>query len=457
MKVPFFCLLRIELLHYTVIVSQNQAICGIIGRMKTTVKNLSDTKVEIKVVLSKDEMKDAENKAVDRLAKEVKVQGFRKGKAPADIARKNMNPNDINQVAMDIAVRTAVPQAFMEHKKSPLVIPEVNVTKFVPGETLEFIATADILPDVKIGDYKKLGVKKQEVKVTDKDIQEVLDNVAKAYAEKKVVKRAAKLGDEVIIDFTGKKDGKPFDGGTARDYTLALGSGNFIPGFEDGIVGHSVGDKFDLPLTFPKDYHAKELAGQKVVFEVLLKQISEVVAPKQDDALAKKCGPFKTIADLKADIKKNLAAQNEHKTNEKYKDDLVAALVKKSKVSAPEILISDQLRFIKDDISRNAAAQGLTFEDYLKQTGQTEADWEKEAKKVAEARVKASLVLQLLARDQKIEVPDDEVSAKIAELRDVYKKSPEALKNLKDPRVRQDLKNRMTIEKTLEFLIEANK
>lgn len=423
--------------------------------MKTVVKKISDTRVEIKVTLEKPELADAHKKAIERLSKEVKVPGFRKGKVPADMAEKYLNPNDIAQVALDIAVRVAVPKAFIDNKQNPLVVPEVSVTKYVPDESAEFTATADILPEVKLGDYKKLGVKKTEVKVAEKDIKDVLENIAAAYAEKKVVKRAAKMSDEVIIDFTGKKDGKAFEGGSAHDYTLGLGSKSFIPGFEEGIVGHEVGDKFDIDLTFPKDYHAKEMAGKKVVFEVLLKQISEVVKPKLDDELAKKCGPFKTIDELKADIKKNLAAQNEHKVEEKYKDDLVEALVKKSKVSAPEILISDQLRFIKDDISRNAAAQGLTFEDYLKQVGQKEEDWEKEARKIAEARVKASLVLQILARDQKITVPDSEVSAKIAELKDVYKKSPEALKNLKDPRVRQDIKNRMTIEKTMEFLINA--
>ena len=423
--------------------------------MKTVVKKISDTRVEIKVTLEKSELESAHQKAVERLAKEVKAPGFRKGKVPAHLAEKYLNPNDVAQTALDIAVRTAVPQAFISNKQNPLVIPEVSVHKYVPGESAEFTATADILPDVKIGDYKKLGVKKPEAKVSEKDIKDVLDNVAAAYAEKKVVKRAAKLTDEVIIDFTGKKDGKAFDGGSAHDYTLVLGSNSFIPGFEDGIVGHEVGDKFNLDLTFPKDYHAEQLAGQKATFEVLLKQISEVKPPKLDDELAKKCGPFKTIDELKKDIKKNLAAQNEHKVEEKYKDDLVAALVKKSKVSAPEILISDQMRFIKDDISRNAAAQGLQFEDFLKQTGQSEEEWEKEARKVAEARVKASLVLQILARDQEITVPDDEVSAKLAELKDVYKKSPEALKNLKDPRVRQDIKNRMTIEKTLEFLVAA--
>ena len=424
--------------------------------MKTTVKKLSDTKVEIKVVLDKKDLAAAREKAITRLATEVKIPGFRKGKVPADMAKKHLNPNDIAQVALDIAVRTSVPEAFMSNKQNPLVVPEVNVTKYVPDEEAEFTATADILPDVKIGDYKKLGVKKTEIKVTEKDVKDVLENIANAYAEKKVVKRAAKDGDEVVIDFTGKKDGKAFDGGTAHDYSLGLGTHSFIPGFEEGIIGHEVGDKFDLDLTFPKDYHAKELAGKKVVFEVLLKQISEKTVPKLDDELAKKCGPFKTIDELKADIKKNLEAQNAHKAEEKFKDDLVKELVKKSTVSAPEILIKDQLRFIKDDLTRNVAAQGLSFEDYLKQTGQKEEDWEKEAKKIAEERVKASLVLQILARDEKVTVSDEDVSAKLAELRDVYKKSEEALKNLKDPRVRQDLKNRMTIEKTLDMLVKAN-
>lgn len=424
--------------------------------MKTTVKKLSDTKVEITVKLGKDELSAARKKAIARLAAEVKVPGFRKGKVPADMAEKHLNPNDIASQTLDIAVRTAVPEAFMSNDKSPLVVPEVSVTKYVPDEEAEFTATADILPEIKVGSYKKLGVKKTETKVTDKDVKEILDNIAAAYAEKKVVKRAAKDGDEVVIDFTGKKDDKPFEGGAAKDYTLGLGSHSFIPGFEEGIVGHEVGDKFDLKLTFPKDYHARELAGQKVVFEVLLKQISEKTIPKIDDELAKKCGPFKTVAELKADIKKNLETQNAHKADEKYKDDLIQALVKKSTVSAPEILIKDQLRFIKDDITRNAASQGLKFEDYLKQTGQTEEQWEKEARKIAEARVKASLVLQVLARDEKITVADEDVDAKLAELRDVYKKSDEALKGLKDPRVRQDLKNRMTIEKTIDVIVKAN-
>lgn len=424
--------------------------------MKVTSKNLSDTRVEIKVVLDAKDMAEAREKAVARLATEVKVQGFRKGKVPLEIAEKHINPNDLASTALDIAVRTTVPAAFLEAQKSPLVIPEVNVTKFVPDETVEYTAKADILPEIKLGDYKKLKAKRELPKVTDKEINEVLENIATAYAEKAPVKRKAKLGDDVIIDFEGTKDGKAFVGGAAKDFTLGLGSGQFIPGFEEGIVGHEPGDRFDLPLSFPKDYHAKELAGQKVNFNVLLKQINEVKKPAFDDDFAKKCGPFKNMAELKADIKKNLEAQNKFKSDDKLKDDLVRELVEKSKVAAPEIMIKDQLRFIKDDITRNAQAQGMTFEDYLKQTGQTEEDWEKEASKIAELRVKSSLCLQVIARDEKIEVPDEEIEAKMAELREVYKKSKEALESLKDPNVRQDIKNRLAVEKTLNLLVEWN-
>ena len=425
--------------------------------MKTKTKKLSDSRVELTVTLDAKDLKPIKEKALLKLAKELKVEGFRKGKVPAEVAKKFIPENDLNAEVVDYAVRTTVVPAFQEVEKSPLVMPSVNVTKYVPDEIVEYTATADIIPEVKLGDYKKLGVKKETVKVTEKEIKEILDNIATSFGEKKVVKREAKLGDEVVIDFVGKKDGEAFKGGSAKDYKLTLGSKTFIPGFEEGVVGHSSGDKFDLPLTFPKDYGVKDLAGAKVVFEVLVKQVNEIVKPKIDDELAKKCGPFKKLDELKADIKKNLQAQNEHKLEDKYKDDLVNELVKKSKIPAPEILIDDQVRAIRDDMTRNAAAQGLSFEEFLEANNETLENWEKEARKIAEQRVKASLALQNVALAEKITVLDDEAAAKIAELKDVYKKSPEALKQLKDPNVKMDIKNRMTIEKTLDYLVKVNK
>ena len=425
--------------------------------MKVTTKQLSDTKVEITVKLDAKDLAAAHKKAVARLSKETKVPGFRKGKAPASIAEGHMSPNDVSGHTLDIAVRTSVPKAFKEAAKDPVMIPEINVTKYVPDEVVEYVATADVLPEIKLGDYKKLKAKKPDTKVTEQDITEIIENIRGAYAEKKTVKRAAKLGDEVIIDFEGSKDGVKFEGGSANGHHLTLGSKSFIPGFEDGIVGHEPGDRFDLALTFPSDYHNSDLAGAKTNFSVLLKQVNEVVKPALDDALAKKCGPFKTVKELKEDIKKNLAAQNEQRATEKYKDDLVLALVNSSKVSAPEVMVKDQLRFIRDDIERNAQSHGMTFDDYLRQTGQSEEEWEKEARAIAETRVKSSLCLQILARDHKIEASDDEVEAKLAELRNVYQNSKEALQQLDNPNVRQDIKNRFTIEKAIDFLAENAK
>ncbi|MBQ2660762.1 trigger factor [Candidatus Saccharibacteria bacterium] len=425
--------------------------------MKTKLKKISDSRVELTVTLDAADLEPAKTKALEKLAKEVKVEGFRKGKVPLEVAKKFIPENDLNAETVDIAVRTTVVEAFRKEEKSPLVLPNVNVTKYVPDEVVEYTATADIVPEVTLGDFKKLDVKKEEAKVTEKDIKGVLDNIAASFAEKKAAKKAAELGDEVIIDFVGKKDGEAFKGGSAKDYHLGLGSGTFIPGFEDGIVGHEPGDKFELDLTFPKDYGVKDLAGAKTVFEVLLKQVNEVKKPKVDDELAQKCGPFKNLEELKEDIKKNLTIQNEHRLEEKYKDDLVNALVKNSKIPAPEILIDDQVRAIREDMTRNAASQGMSFEDFLERNNETMESWEKEARKIAETRVKASLALQTLAVEQKITVSDDLVAAKIAELKDVYKKSPEALKNLKNPNVKMDIKNRMIIEQTLDFLVKANK
>ena len=424
--------------------------------MKVKSKKLSDSRVELTITLEADDLKKAKEKALEKLSREIKVEGFRKGKVPVEVARKFIPDNDLNAETIDFAVRSTVVPAFQQVEKSPLVLPSVNVTKYVPDEVAEYTATADIIPEVKLGDYKNLGVKKPSVKVTDKDINDVLENVRTSFAEKKVAKKKAELGDEVVIDFVGKKDGEPFKGGTAKDYKLVLGSKTFIPGFEDGIVGHESGDKFDLKLTFPKDYGVKDLAGAKTVFEVLVKQVNEIIKPKLDDELAAKCGPFKTLDELKADIRKNVEMQNSQRLNEKYKDDLLKALIKKSTIPTPEVLIDDQVRMIRDDMTRNAESQNMSFEEFLKANNETEENWEKEARKIAEERVKASLALQNVAISEKITVPDDEVAAKIAELRDVYKKSPEALKQLKDPNVKSDIRNRLVIEATLNYLVEVN-
>ena len=314
--------------------------------MESSVKNVSDTKVVVTIKLNAENLAVAEQVAATKLARNVKVAGFRKGKTPIAVAIKNIDPAMLQEETMNNAISKAVSEAFIGNEIQALDRPAVEIKKFVPGESMEFTAEAEILPKIKLGNYKKLKATVEKVVVSDKDINEIIDRMRNAFAEKAEVTRAAKLGDETVIDFVGKKDGVAFDGGTGNDYPLTLGSKQFIPGFEEGIVGHSAGETFDLDLTFPADYGSADLKGAKVTFTTTLKTVKEVVLPEVNDEFAAKTGPFKTVAELKADIERELTSQKERENNEKLKDDLVSQLVAASHVPVPEILVADQAKSI---------------------------------------------------------------------------------------------------------------
>ena len=419
--------------------------------------NKKKTSVEFDVEFTSADFEPARLKALARLARNVKIPGFRNGKAPANVVEQHVDPNELSMSTLDIMVREAIPKIYDEAKIRPISAPNIDIKKFVPGEMAEVVISSDIMPDVKLPAYDKLKAKYDEPKVEAKDVDDVLGRIAESFAESKAVKRAAKLNDEVIIDFTGKKDGVAFDGGSAKDYKLKLGSGQFIPGFEDGIVGHEAGDKFDLDLKFPKEYHSKELAGAKVVFEVLVKQVNEITTPKIDDELAKKTGAFPALKELKADIKKNLVAQAEQRADEAYKDALLEEIVAGSKTEAPSALVDEQSQNIREDMLRNLQARGSNLKDYLEATKQKEEDWEKEIKAVAERRVIGHIVLAKLSEELKIEVTDKEVEQQVAEMQAVYKKNEEALRELQTPEAVASIKNRIRINKTMDKLVKLNR
>ena len=427
--------------------------------MKTTVKKLSDTKVELTISLGSEELSAAEQVALTKMAADVKVPGFRKGKVPVSVAAKHVNPAALQEQTLDNALSKAVAEAFMAEKIQALDRPAVDVKKFVPGQELEFTAEVEIIPPVKLGNYKKLKAKRQAVKVEDKEVEEIITRMRENFTEKTEVKRAAKEGDEAVIDFTGKKDGVPFDGGAAKDFALKLGSGQFIPGFEEGVVGHKAGETFDLKLTFPKDYHAKELAGADVVFTVTLHKVNELSLPEVNDEFAAKCGPFTSVDELKADIKREITAQKEREADEKLKDDLVGELAEVSKVALPELLIDDQIRSIEQDLMQNLMYRGLTLDSYLQTQKFTDKDdWRaKEARPAAEKRVKAGLVLAELSKELGVEVSHEELSAQIEAMKQQYGKDPKIAERFNDPNVHRDIANRMITDKTVEQLIELNK
>ena len=425
--------------------------------MKTSVKYLSDTKVAVNVALGVSELKDAELAALNELGKDIKVPGFRKGKVPVSVVSKNVNPNVLAQKTLESALSKAVADAFISEKLQALDRPEVEVKKFVPGSELEFTAESEVMPKIKIGDYKNLKSTAKKVSVTKKDISEITDRLKKGFASKKTVQRPAKLTDEVNIDFEGKKDGIAFDGGKGEKYDLVLGSNSFIPGFEDGIIGKKTGETFDLKLTFPEDYHADNLKGAEVVFTTTINEIKEVVEPELNDELAAKAGPFKTVEELEDDIKREITKQKETEAIEKLKDDLVAELVEKSTVPVPDVLLKDQMKLIEQDTNRNLMYRGMSIDDYIKSLKYKDKnDWlENEVRPIAEKRVKAGLLLAELSKAEKIEATENELLEKINQLGKQYP-SEDMRKHLKTPEVQRDVANRILTEKTVDRLVSLN-
>ena len=428
--------------------------------MKTTVENLSPTKVKLTITLEKTELDAAEQVALTKLAREVKVPGFRKGKVPVSVAAKHVDPNLLAQQTADDALSKAVAEAFLAEGIQALDRPEVELKKFVPGQEMEFTAEADILPKITLGNYKKLGVKAAQAKVAASDVTEVIERMRDGMSEKTEVKRGAKDGDEVTIDFIGKKDDVAFEGGAGEGYELKLGSNSFIPGFEEGIIGKKIGETFDLKLKFPAEYHVADLAGADVVFTTTLKKVSELTKPKLDDEFAKKADSrLSTLKELKADIEAELLKQKEREAGDKLKDELVEKLIGVSEIPVPQVLLDDQARSIEQDMTQNLMYQGLTIEQYItNKKFKDRDDWYKnEVIPAAEKRVKAGLALAELSKVEKVEATADELAEHINLYKTQYANNPEMVKRFDEPEAQRDVANRLLTEKTVDLLVEYNK
>jgi trigger factor len=410
------------------------------------------------IALDKDELKSAEQVALSKLAKNVKAPGFRKGKVPSSVAAKHVDPEMLAQQTLEDALSKAVAEAFTAEGIQALERPAVEIKKFIPGSELEFTAEAEVLPSVTLGDYKKLTAKKMKPTVTTSDIDEILERMRSGMAVKKEVTRAAKMTDEAIINFIGKRDGVAFEGGTGNDYPLTLGSNSFIPGFEEKIVGKKTGETFDIDLEFPKDYHSAELKGAKVTFTTTVTKLNESALPEIDDAFAASAGSFTTVAELKADIKRELMDQKEREASEKLKDELVSQLVDISTVPVPDVLIKDQSDSIERDMTQNLMYQGISLDQYLENKGfESKEKWlETEVADTAKKRVQAGLVLAELSKVEKIEATTKELDDHVELYRKQYANNPQMVAQFEQADARRDIANRLLTEKTVDRLVELN-
>lgn len=424
--------------------------------MKHTLKKLSDTQVVVSVAVDEATLTTAKTHALSHLGKSVKVQGFRKGKVPAAVIEKNVDQNALGTETVESAINLALNQIIADENLRVIDQPAIEIKKFVPFSTLEFDATIDVLPEITLGNYKKLKATPQKIAVTDKEVTEVIERMRQGFAEKTPVTRKTKDGDEVVINFEGKDEkGASIEGASGNEYALRLGSNTFIPGFEEQLVGHGAGETFDIKVTFPKDYHADHLKGAPVTFTVTIVSILDVSLPKVDDEFAKKSGPFDSIKALKSDIKRELQDQKDRQAVEKLKDDLLGELVEKSKVPLPQILVDDQAKSIEQDLMQNLMYRGQTIDQYVTQQGFKDVEeWRsKELSVAAERRVKAGLVIAELSKVENIEISKDELEAELARRKE---EAPTMASQLESPDARRDLANRVITEKTINRLVELN-
>lgn len=412
----------------------------------------SPTKVTLKVVADQTDLVPIKNHVLRHFASTVRVPGFRAATAPASVLEKHVDPRVMQDEFMEHAINDLYRSAAKSNKLRPVAPPEVQIKKFVPYTDLEFEAEITVIGPVSLPDYKAIKLSAPKISISAKDVDGIIKSLQARMAQRQSVDRPAKNGDELIIDFSGNEaDGKPAKGTIGKDHPLLLGSGAFIPGFEEQLIGLKADQTKEFTLTFPKDYGAVDMRSKKITFHVSVKKVQELVEPKVDDEFATKAGPFKTVEQLKADVRKQLQVEKERLAQQQYENELIGKIVDKSKVEIPDMLIDQQVVAAEEEEKRNLVYRGQTWSEHLKQEGITEEQHRERQRPDATKRVKAGLILSEIAEQENIDATPQEIDARIQALKVQYQ--DQAMQSELDTSAnRQDIAARILTEKTIEKL-----
>jgi trigger factor len=426
--------------------------------MNVTTKHTDDTTAVMTVVCDTSDLAPIKQHVLKELANKAgSIPGFRKGKAPIAMIEKQLDPALVQSEFIEHAINSMFMQAADQEKLRAVAQPNVELKKFVPYDTLEFTATLEVIGEIKLGDYKKVAVTQKKVSVTAKDVDEVLKQLQERDANHTEVKRAAKDGDRVTIDFKGTdtKTKEAIPGADGTEYPLVIGSSTFIPGFEPELVGLKAGDEKSFDIVFPKDYGSKELQSKKVTFAIKVHKVEAAEISKLDDAFAAKTGPFKTLAELKADIKTQITKEKESEAAREYENELITAIADKTTVAIPKSVVEEQLDRLEQEEKQNLMYRGQTWEEHLKAEGKTNEEHREENRAPAELRVKAGLVLAEIAEKENIVVTPEELEIQIQLLKGQYT-DEKMHEEIDKPENRRDITSRILTQKTLEKLREYN-
>ena len=377
---------------------------------------------EITIKIEGKEWEDALDKAFEKANKKVKIDGFRQGKAPKEVFIKKYGEESLFMDAADLVLQPAYQKMLDENKDVEIVAQPEVALKSISKDGVEFIFTITTKPEVKLGKYKKLGVKKEKVEVTKEEIENALNETLNRYAENVVKEGKVENGDIAIIDFEGFKDGVAFEGGKGENYSLTIGSNTFIPGFEDQIIGMSKDEEKDINVTFPEDYHSEDLKGQKVVFKVKVNEIKTTKIPELNKDF------FEDLAmegidskeSLEKQLEENIKAHKEQHAEDHYIDELLKKGIENMEVDIPEAMINEELDRMIRQYEENLKMQGLTLEQFYQFTNSDEAALKDQMKEEAEKRVASRLLLEAIKVEEKIEIADDEAKKEAEELAKKY-------------------------------------
>lgn len=423
--------------------------------MQVTKENTTPTTIKLTIVADQAQLEDIKKEVLTHLRRDhVKIAGFRPGKAPLNLVEKSVDPNLLQSEFLESAVNRLYVEAITEQKVRPVAQPQVSIKKFVPFTTLEIEAEVEAVGDITLPDYKKIKLARKPVKVEDKDVDEVIDNLKERAATKKEVERAAKLGDEVTIDFAGRdaKTNEPIEGADGKEYPLVLGSGNFIPGFEDEVVGLKAGDEKEFTITFPKDYGVKDLQSKKVIFKVTADKVQALTPPKIDDEFASSVGPFKTVDELKTDIKKQLEVERQNQADRDYESELLEKIAEKTEMAVPAALVDEELDRMEQQERQNVAYRGQTWKEHLEAEGVTEEEHREKNRAGAELRVKAGLILAEIAEQEDVKVTPEELEVQVQLYKGQFGSDQAMQAELDKPENRRDIASRIMTQKTIQKL-----
>ena len=426
--------------------------------MSLQVEKLEKNMAKLTIEVPAEELEKAMQNAYLRAKNRITIPGFRKGKAPRKMIEQMYGKGIFLEDAANALIPEQYSKALEECDLEIVSQPEIDVTQIEPGKAFIFTAEVAVKPEVTLGEYKGLEVPKSETEVTDEEIEAELKKEQEKNSRTITVEdRGAENGDIATIDFEGFVDGTAFEGGKGTDYPLTLGSGSFIPGFEDQLVGAKAGDHVEVNVTFPEEYQSKDLAGKAAVFQCDVKKVETKELPELDDDFAQDVSEFDTLAEYKEDIKKNLTERKEKEARTAKENAAVDKAIENAQMEIPDAMIETQISQMLDDFSRRMQAQGLTMEQYMQFTGLTADKMREEMKPQALKRIQTRLVLEKIAETENIQPSEEEVNEEIGKMAEMYKMEADKLKELLGDRELEQMKKDMAVQKAVTLVADEAK